>query len=106
MAFFLPIYFIVELPSKPSTMPDNPNYPKKVLIGRRDRCIISTFCFQDPRWEMKYDDYNDLGFKVKFSPCKKSDLTFIFQAGGAALMPSVVLNPHAPAEVPAREWRH
>merc|ERR1719278_718871 len=59
--------------SKPSTMPDNPNYPKK-----------------DPRWEMKYDDYNDLGFK----------------AGGAALMPSIVLNPHAPAEVPARDWRN
>ena len=29
-----------------------------------------------------------------------------FQVGGAALMPSIVLNPHAPAEVAAREWRN
>jgi len=59
--------------SKPPTMPDNANYPKK-----------------DPRWEKAADDHNDLGFKV----------------GGAALMPSIVLNPHAPAEVAAREWRN
>jgi hypothetical protein len=45
---------------------------------------------KDPRWEKAFDDHNDLGFKV----------------GGAALMPSTILNPHVTAELPAREYRN
>merc|ERR1719458_1609922 len=59
--------------SKPPTMPDNPNYPKK-----------------DPRWEKGFDDHNDLGFKVSNLPQKQNHN--FFQVGGAALMPSTILN--------------
>ena len=51
--------------SKPPTMPDNPSYPKKVLIGQC--CIMCTCSLQDPRWEKAFDDHNDLGFKVSNS---------------------------------------
>ena len=66
--------------------------------------ILCTFCFQDPRWEKAYDDYNDLGFKVS-NLLQKQNYNF-FQVGGAALMPSTILNPHVAAELPAREWRN
>ena len=88
--------------SKPPTMPDNPSYPKKVLIDHYVHYV--TCSFQDPRWEMEYNDYNDLGFKVSNLPQKQNHN--LFQVGGAALMPSTILNPHVTAELPAREWRN
>ena len=79
--------------------------------------ICTWHFYQDPRWEKAADDHNDLGFKVWENTLNQQKLKYLglekgifktvfFQVGGAALMPSIVLNPHAPAEVAAREWRN
>ena len=75
---------------------------RRFLFGQC--CIMCTCCFQDPRWEKGFDDYNDLGFKV--SNLRQNQNHSFFQVGGVALMPSTILNPHVTPELPAREYRN